>query len=121
MIRNWLRRLSGVPLHKPIVVFALAVGIVFGAVRLLQDASFFSTLTQAGAVAFVLMVVLATARGLWRGDDVEEAEVAGSRLRLGAARKAVGALERRVDAHTRATDQRLLDLEREVFKNGNSG
>lgn len=121
MVRDWWRRLSGLPLEKPIVVFALTVAMVFGAVRLIEGASFFSTLTQAAGIAFALMVVLAIARGLWRGDDVEEAEAAGWRLRLGVARKAVGALERRVDAHTRATDQRLLDLEREVFKNGNSG
>lgn len=121
MVQDWWRRLSGIPLEKPIVVVALTVGIVFGAVRLLQGGSVFSTLIQAAGIAFALMVVLATARSLWHGDDVEEAEAAGWRLRLGAARKAVGALERRVDVHTRATDQRLLDLEREVFKNGDSG
>jgi hypothetical protein len=113
--------LSGVPPERPIVVLALAVGAVFLAVRLLEGTAFFGAFTQAGIVAFVLLLVLATARAVWRGDDVEEAEAGGWRVRFSVARKAVGALERRVDANARATNQRLLDLEREVFKNGDSG
>ena len=87
--------------REPIVVFALTAAIIFGAVRLLEGASFFSTLTQAGVVAFVLMVLPATARSLWRGDDVEEAEAGGWRVRFSIARRAVGALERRTPIRTR--------------------
>lgn len=121
MVRDWRRRLRGVPLERPIVVLALAVGGVFLAVRLIEGATFFGAFTQAGIVTFVAMVVLTAARTIWRGDDLEEAEAGGLRMRFSAARRAVGALERRVDAHTRATNQRLLDLEREVFKNGGLG
>jgi len=121
MLRDWWRRLSGAPLERPIVVLALAVGAAFLVVRLIDGAAFFAAFTQAGVVAFTLLVLLATAHAVWRGDDLEEAEAGGWRVRFSVARKAVGALERRVDANTRATDQRLLDLEREVFKNDNSG
>ncbi|MDX6707887.1 MAG: hypothetical protein QOI48_3733 [Solirubrobacteraceae bacterium] len=121
MVRNSWRRLSGVPLQRPIVVLALAAGVVFLAVRLIERAPFFVAFTQAGVVAFVLMAVLATARALWRGDDLEEAEAGGVRMRFSAAHKAVDALARRVDARARATDERLLDLEREVFKDDGTG
>jgi len=121
MVRTCWRRLSGVSLGRLIVVLALAVGMVFLAVRLIEGAAFFGAFTQAAIVAFILLVVLATARTVWRGDDLEEAEAGGWRVRFSVARKAVGALERRVDANARSTGQRLLDLEREVFKNGNSG
>lgn len=121
MVQGWWHRLRGVPLERRMVGLALAVGTVFLAVRLIEGASFFGTFTQAGIVTFVLMGVLATARALWRGDDLEEAEAGGWKVRFSVARKAVGALERRLDAHTRATDKRLLDLEREVFKNDGSG
>jgi ribulose 1,5-bisphosphate synthetase/thiazole synthase len=117
MIRRWFERLGGAPpVRKAVVLAAAALGGVFVAVRLIERATFFGTLMQAFGLAFAAMVVLATAQALLENKDVEETEVAGTRLRFGAARRAVGALERRLDAHTRATDQRLLDLEREVFK-----
>jgi hypothetical protein len=121
MAHDWWLRIRGAPLARRIVVIALVVALVFLGTRLIEGARFFTAFTQAGVIALLLMAVLATAHSLWRGDDLDEAEAGGVRLRFSAARKAVGAIERRLDAHTRSTDKRLLDLEREVFKNDGSG
>jgi hypothetical protein len=116
MIRRRWGQLKSGPAGKRFVAVAALVGVVFLAVRLLEGAVFFAAFMQAAGIGFALMVLLATAHTLVRGAEVEEAEVAGWRMRFSVARRAVGALERRLDAHTRATDQRLLDLERTVFK-----
>jgi hypothetical protein len=117
MIRRWFGRLGKAPpIRKAAVLFALLLGVAYLTVRLVQGSEFFAACTKAFGLAFIAMVVLATAHALLGDGDVEETEVAGTRLRFGVARRAVGALERRLDAHARATDQRLLDLEREVFK-----
>lgn len=122
MIRRWLDRLlSGPAASKGIVLLAAAVGGVFLIVRLIESAAFFDAFMQAAGIAFAVMVLCATGQALLRGDGLKEAEVAGWRMRFSVARRAVGALERRLDAHTRATDQRLLDLEREVFKETATG
>ena len=114
----WIRALT---LARRIVVIAMVVALAFLSTRLIEGARFFTAFTQAGVIALLVMAVLATARALWRGDDLDEAEAGAVRLRFSAARKAVGAVERRLDAHIRSTDKRLLDLEREVFKNDGSG
>jgi len=121
MVRDVWQQLMGVAPEKRIVASALSAGIVFLAARLVEGSTFYSAFTQAALVAFLLMVVLTTARSIWRGEELEEAEAGGWRMRFSVARRAVGAQERRLDAHIRATDERLLDLEREVFKNEKTG
>jgi hypothetical protein len=121
MIRRWFNQLGSAPsVRKAFVLIAFALAGGFLLVRLIQGAAFFGAFMQGLGMAFAVMVVLAVAHGLLDDRDVEEAEMAGARVRFGArfgaARRAVGALERRLDAHARSTDQRLLDLERKVFK-----
>jgi hypothetical protein len=123
MIRRWLGRFKGGPAsRKGLVVVAAIGGIAFLTVRLVQGAVFFDSFMEAAGIAFAVMVLgLTGGTVVTKGDDLEEAEFAGWRMRFSVARKAVGAVERRLDAHTKATDQRLLDLEREVFKETPAG
>jgi hypothetical protein len=121
MMRRWFDRLGAAPTRRGFVLLAGALATGYFLVRMIEGAEFFGSFMEAAAIAFATMVLLATTHNLLSGDDVEEAEMAGARVRFGTARKAVGALARRVDAHTRATGQRLLDLEREVFKETTSG
>ena len=67
------------------------------------------------------MVLMKTAQAFWRGDDVEEAEAGVGVFGSASLARRWGRSKRRLDAHTRSTDQRLLDLEREVFKGDDPG
>jgi hypothetical protein len=121
MVRRWWRRWRGRLVNAWIAGVGVVAGLVYLAVRLAEGAGFFDGFMRAAGIAFVLMVVLATARGVTK-EGVEEAEAPGGwRLKFGTARRAVGAVERRLDAHINATDERLLDLERAVFKDGEDG
>lgn len=121
MVGKWSERLRGLHVGKAAVVPALVVSSAYLVIRLLEGAAFFGIVMRALAMAFGFMVVIATALKYWRGDDVEEAEIAGQRLRFGRARKAVGVLEQRVDAQMTAINQRLYDLETRVFKDKADG
>jgi hypothetical protein len=122
MVRRWFTRLKAAPpAGRGIVVVALVAGIAFLVVRLVQGAEFFDAFMQAAAIAFAVMVLGATGHTLLRGEDLEEAEFAGWRMKFSAARRAVGALERRLDAHTKTTDERLLRLEKQVFPGAEAG
>ncbi|MDX6561245.1 MAG: hypothetical protein QOD65_1059, partial [Gaiellales bacterium] len=123
MVRDWFRRTrGGESLDERIAAAGLLTGLVYLGVRLVQGGRFFGAFMEAGGIAFVLIIVLVVARAVARGDDVDEAKGPGGwGVKFRRARRAVGALERRVDEHIEATNERLLDLEREVFKEGDEG
>jgi hypothetical protein len=118
MIRKLRKRLTTVVATRAIVVVAASIAGTYFVVRMTEGTDFFRTFMEAAALAFATMVVLSTAQGLLRGEHAESAQAPGGwGLTLRPARRAVGALEQRVDLLA----ERVNDLDRAVFKEANSG
>jgi hypothetical protein len=117
---GWLKKLQlG---SRWIAVTGGAGGLGYLAVRLTERQAFFVSFIEAGAIAFVAMVVLSTGQNFWRGDRLEEAQAPGGwMVRFRPARRVVGLLEQRLDSQMTAVNQRLYDLESAVFKEPEMG
>ncbi len=98
-------------------MLAGGIAIAFFVGGLLASASIFSSFVAGGVSAMIVMGVGGLAQGLWRGQEVEEVEGGGWRVRLAqATRRPLRTLEQRVDSQMQHVNDRLFDLERAVFK-----
>jgi hypothetical protein len=81
----------------------------------------FSALWKGCIAALAIMSVAGVFQSFWFGDRLEEAEAGGVRLKFGAARRAIGELNRRVTSQMTDVNRRLYDLEKAVFKEDGLG
>jgi hypothetical protein len=98
----------------------LLVGLGFFVGQLAARDSAFTALWKSCIAAFAVMAVAGAVRAFWSGDRLEEAEAGGVRLKFGAARRAIGELNRRVSSQMTDVNRRLYDLEKAVFKDDGS-
>jgi len=117
-----LQRLKDVSFLKGrrwLVILAGVTALAFFVGELLSDVSIFRSFGMGGVSALIVMGVGGLAEGLWQGGEVEEVEGGGWRVRLARATvRPLRTLERRVDSQMQQVNDRLFDLERAVFKDG---
>jgi hypothetical protein len=108
------------PVGRWIVVAASLVGIVFLAWGLTHSTTLFRSFLMGIGAAFGVMVVAGTAHRFWGGGQIEEAQAPGGwGLRFaGTTRRALRLLEERVDTQMREINDRLYEIEENVYRLG---
>jgi hypothetical protein len=115
--RQRLRRVRG---GQWIASSGFVAGLALFVGQLAADDSAFTALWKGCVAALAVMAVGGAFQSFWFGDRLEEAEAGGVRLKFGAARRALGELNRRVTSQMADVNRRLYDLEKTVFKDDRS-
>lgn len=113
-----LAKLREVPGGRRIVIFSLTVGIAMFVFELTNGHGLDRSLGTGGGLAFLLMVLLSFAKGLWQGREVDEAGVGGASAKFAPLARVtlrpIRALEQRVFVALEEINARIRDLDERV-------
>jgi hypothetical protein len=99
-----------------IVILGTGVGVVVSGFALHHHQPLYAALGEGLGTDLGVMIVCAVSARFWRGDDIDDASIAGNRIGFGAAEEPIDTVNKRVDAQVGELEERVFALEEEHDK-----